>query len=58
MDGRQREGHVERRGARFHVLLYSAEDGSLDLPDEVLAGLDLVIASPHVKLRQARPEMT
>jgi putative hydrolase len=28
------------------------EDGSLDLPDEVLELLDVVIASPHVKLRQ------
>ncbi|MBC8163608.1 MAG: DNA polymerase/3'-5' exonuclease PolX, partial [Roseiflexaceae bacterium] len=27
-------------------------DGTLALPDEVLAELDLVIASPHVKLRQ------
>jgi putative hydrolase len=28
------------------------EDGSLDLPDAVLEILDVVIASPHVKLRQ------
>jgi putative hydrolase len=28
------------------------EDGSLDLPDAVLEILDIVIASPHVKLRQ------
>src|SRR3989442_12598567 len=28
------------------------EDGSLDLPDPVLELLDVVIASPHVKLRQ------
>jgi putative hydrolase len=34
------------------------EDGSLDLPDEVLAGLDVVIASPHVKLRMEPAEMT
>lgn len=34
------------------------EDGSLDLPDDVLAQLDLVIASPHVKLRMEPAEMT
>jgi histidinol phosphatase-like PHP family hydrolase len=42
------------RGIEVDIL----EDGSLDLADEVLAGLDLVIASPHVKLRQPRSEMT
>jgi putative hydrolase len=34
------------------------EDGALDLPDEVLALLDVVIASPHVKLRQETAAMT
>jgi putative hydrolase len=34
------------------------EDGSLDLPDEVLELLDVVIASPHVKLRQEPAAMT
>jgi putative hydrolase len=34
------------------------EDGSLDLPDMVLELLDLVIASPHVKLRQETEAMT
>lgn len=33
-------------------------DGSLALPDDVLAQLDLVIASPHVALRQSRTEAT
>lgn len=33
-------------------------DGTLDYPDEVLAGLDLVIASLHVSLRQPRPQIT
>jgi putative hydrolase len=42
------------RGIEVDIL----EDGTLDLPDEVLASLDLVIASPHVKLRQERAEMT
>ncbi len=34
------------------------EDGSLDLPDAVLEILDVVIASPHVKLRQEPAGMT
>jgi putative hydrolase len=34
------------------------EDGTLDLPDMVLELLDVVIASPHVKLRQEEPAMT
>jgi putative hydrolase len=34
------------------------EDGSLDLPDQVLEILDIVVASPHVKLRQDQAGMT
>src|SRR6266851_2326487 len=34
------------------------EDGSLDLPDAVLELLDVVVASPHVKLRQEAASMT
>jgi len=34
------------------------EDGSLDHDDEVLAGLDVVVASVHSKLRMAHDEMT
>jgi putative hydrolase len=34
------------------------EDGSLDLDDETLGALDVVIASPHVKLRTPREQMT
>ena len=34
------------------------EDGSLDLPDETLAALDVVIGSPHLKLRMDRASMT
>jgi putative hydrolase len=34
------------------------EDGALDLPDAVLEILDIVIASPHVKLRQEPEAMT
>ncbi len=33
-------------------------DGSLDFPDEVLAGLDIVVASLHVSLRQPREKVT
>lgn len=33
-------------------------DGSLDFPDEVIAGLDIVIASLHVGLRQPRQQVT
>ncbi len=33
-------------------------DGTLDYPDEVLAGLDVVIASLHVSLRQPREQIT
>jgi putative hydrolase len=34
------------------------EDGALDLPDAVLELLDVVIASPHVRLRQEAAAMT
>ena len=33
-------------------------DGTLDLPDEVLAGMDVVVASVHSNFRQPRDEMT
>ncbi|MEX2143823.1 MAG: DNA polymerase/3'-5' exonuclease PolX [Anaerolineales bacterium] len=33
-------------------------DASLDLPDEVLAWLDIVVASLHVSIRQPRPQAT
>lgn len=33
-------------------------DGTLDYPDEVLAGFDLVIASLHTSLRQPREQVT
>ena len=45
------------------LILHGAEvdilpDGSLDYPDEVLAELDIVIASPHMALRQDAKEAT
>jgi DNA polymerase (family 10) len=33
-------------------------DGSLDLPDEILAALDVVVASVHSHFRLAKVEMT
>jgi len=49
-------------GLDFH-LLHGVEmeillDGSLDFPDSVLAGLDVVVASVHVGLRQPREQVT
>lgn len=50
------------RGASFRVLhgveVDITPDGTLALPDEALAGLDLVIASLHVSLRQPREQVT
>jgi DNA polymerase (family X) len=55
-----READARIRGIR---LLAGAEvdilpDGRLDYPDEVLAELDLVVASPHASLRQGRAQAT
>lgn len=48
------EGLTILRGIEVDIL----EDGTLDLPDETLAELDVVIASPHVKLRLEPAAMT
>jgi putative hydrolase len=48
------EGITILQGSEVDIL----EDGALDLPDETLATLDLVIASPHMKLRMERAAMT
>ncbi len=49
-------------GNQIHLLQGSEieihADGSLDFPDEVLARLDIVIASLHVSLRQPRKQVT
>ena len=52
----KREGHKFRvlQGAEVEV----RSDGSLDLPDEVLAQLDLVQASVHTALTQPREKIT
>ena len=51
---KQVDGMVLLQGIEVDIL----EDGALDLPDEVLEILDVVIASPHVKLRQEPEAMT
>lgn len=50
----QVEGVTLLQGIEVDIL----EDGALDLPDAVLELLDVVIASPHVKLRQEPAAMT
>jgi putative hydrolase len=50
----QVEGLTLLQGIEVDIL----EDGTLDLPDAVLELLDVVIASPHVKLRQEPAAMT
>lgn len=52
----------EQMGADFRVLHGSEvdikPDGTLDYPDEILAELDVVVASLHVSLRQERDVIT
>ena len=54
---------VQRQLGDQITMLQGAEieiraDGSLDYPDEVLASLDIVVASLHVSLRQPRQQVT
>ena len=51
---RQLDGFTVLQGIEVDI----NEDGSLDLPDDALASLDIVIASPHVKLRMEPAAMT
>jgi len=51
---KQVDGLTLLQGIEVDIL----EDGALDLPDAVLEILDVVIASPHVKLRQEPEAMT
>jgi putative hydrolase len=51
---KQVDGVALLQGIEVDIL----EDGALDLPDAVLEILDVVIASPHVKLRQEPAAMT
>lgn len=62
---RQREEveAVRRKFGEQILILHGAEvdiraDGTLDYPDEVLAQLDIVIASLHASLRQPREQIT
>jgi DNA polymerase (family 10) len=52
----------EAAGVSFRILrgieVDITADGGLALPDDVLAELDLVVASPHVKLSQPREDAT
>jgi len=66
-EGRLREqrkliDRLNAKNARFRILqgceVEITADGGLDLPDEVLAGLDVVIASVHSGLRQDRDRVT
>jgi putative hydrolase len=50
----QMPGFTILRGVECDIL----EDGSLDLPDETLAELDVVVISPHVKLKMEPQAMT
>ena len=52
--GKQLKGITLLRGIEVDIL----DDGSLDLPDDVLAELDWVVASVHYKLNQSSEEMT
>jgi putative hydrolase len=62
LNRRLAEQAAARRVPPFQVLtgieVDILEDGSLDQEDELLAGLDLVVASVHSKLRMEAPEMT
>ncbi len=62
---REQRAEIQRLNSEYadFTLLHGVEveirgDGTLDLPDEVLAELDVVIASVHSGLRQPREEIT
>ncbi|MBL0920677.1 MAG: DNA polymerase/3'-5' exonuclease PolX [Phycisphaerales bacterium] len=55
--------HAARRNVEGVTILAGSEvdilaDGSLDYEDELLARLDIVVASPHASLRQSEKEAT
>ncbi len=54
------EAERQRRNLRVlcGVEVNILPDGSLDVPDEILAELDVVVASVHSQFRQGRAEMT
>jgi DNA polymerase (family 10) len=61
---RRQRGEIETLSERYGIRTLCASevdvlsDGSLDLADDVLAELDVVIASVHTATRQSREEMT
>jgi DNA polymerase (family 10) len=62
-DQREKLADLQRKFGDKILILHGAEveilaDGSLDYPDEVLAELDIVIASLHTSLKQPREVVT
>ncbi|MDH7489037.1 MAG: DNA polymerase/3'-5' exonuclease PolX [Anaerolineae bacterium] len=62
---REQRAEIQRLNSEYtdFTLLHGVEveirgDGTLDLPDDVLAELDVVVASVHSGLRQPREEIT
>nr|NIW42362.1 PHP domain-containing protein [candidate division Zixibacteria bacterium]NIX54518.1 PHP domain-containing protein [candidate division Zixibacteria bacterium] len=53
-----REEYSEKITILHGIELEIKADGSLDFPDEVLAELDVVVASLHVSMRQPRAQIT
>jgi DNA polymerase (family X) len=61
---RQQRAEIRAVQARHRIRILAGtecdilEDGALDFPDEVLAELDVVVASVHSRFKQDRPTMT
>ncbi|MBV8155000.1 MAG: DNA polymerase/3'-5' exonuclease PolX [Candidatus Eremiobacteraeota bacterium] len=61
---REQRAEIDAIGTRYGICTLQASevdilpDGSLDFPDDVLAELDLVVASVHTATHQSREEMT
>jgi DNA polymerase (family 10) len=63
MEQRKEIDKVRKKMGDDLLILHGIEleikaDATLDLPDEVLAGLDIVVASLHVSIRQPREQAT
>ncbi len=61
---RQQRAEIRAVQARHRIRILAGtecdilEDGTLDFPDDVLAGLDVVVASVHSRFKQDRATMT
>jgi DNA polymerase (family 10) len=61
---RAQRAHIRELQARCRIRILTGtecdilEDGALDFPDDVLAGLDVVLAAVHSRFKQGRAEMT